>query len=794
MANDFFTLHCPDPTCQHPNPDFATACQRCGATLQRRYLWVVGEGCDRWAIGDTVGSLPGNGTQPRYAVVAPRIVLDTQPALLPDSPLDISLEMEPYLRLSHHRLAVPQIYGVLSLGTGSDKQELLLLERAPLQTDGVTSAMVNAPVPLPRLVDQWTENTALRQLNWLWQMAMLWTDLIEEHVATTLLRPEHLRVEGDIVRLLELTLDRRTMPTLADLGGLWQQWLPTTHADIQDFLTELCQQLTTRQVSEATALVQVLDAALHQIGRLPTRQIDLATQTDQGPTRKRNEDACQPPTGTVWSLTNPGIDQTPLPLVIVCDGIGGHEGGNVASGLAIATVQTYLQTALHNALPPASVIIDRMEQAVLAANDEIAQRNDQEKRHERQRMGTTLVMALLQHHEVYVTHVGDSRAYRITRSNCHQVTLDDDLASREARLGYALYRHALQKPASGALIQALGMGGSTLLHPSTSRFVLDEDCLFLLCSDGLSDRDLIDRIWQTDLLPVLDGTLDVAVAAQRLVAIANSQNGHDNVTVGLIHCQVGPPASTHAPVPADLISTTLDQSLPSPAPPTRPPAAADPPSPQVATQVISPPTATKVIPLPKSSRRPLLSFLGVLGLWAIGCGLAYLLLPNVRLWADTLRGTPLPSDVSPAPDISPTPPISIPESPASPTALPLDRLIQVNRATLDAAGKSLPINLLPQPTTPTAVIPQVLPVGTVLQISSRQTIPQRGAWLKIKVCTVPDEVPAQANVPSPGSSGWVAEAEIVPLVNPTPTVTPTQAGSCGPAASPTVPLIPPPTP
>ncbi len=792
MANDFFTLHCSNPTCQSPNSDFADACQRCGTPLQRRYLWVVGEGGDRWAIGDTVGSLAGNAAQPRYGVVAPRIVLDLQPALLPDSPLDISPAMEPYLRLSHHRLAIPQIYGILPLGIGSDKQELLLLERAPLQTDEATGALVLPPLPFPRLVDRWAESPALRQLNWLWQMAELWIDLVDENVATTLLVPDHLRVEGDIVRLLELTLDRRTVPTLADLGQLWQQWLPTTHADLQDFLTELCQQLTTRQLSEAPALVQVLDAALHRIGQLPTRQLGLATQTDQGPTRKRNEDACHPPTGTVWSLTNPGIDQTPLPLVVVCDGIGGHEGGNVASGLAIATVQSYLQTALQDKLPPPAVaIIDRMEQAVLAANDEIAQRNDQEKRHERQRMGTTLVMALLQHHEVYLTHVGDSRAYRITRSNCHQVTLDDDLASREARLGYALYRHALQKPASGALIQALGMGGSTLLHPSTSRFVLDEDCLFLLCSDGLSDRDLIDRIWQTDLLPVLDGTLDVAVAAQRLVAIANSQNGHDNVTVGLIHCQVGPPAAAHAPVPADLVSTALDQSLSSPAPPTRPPVAADPPSTTVATTQVATKVATKVIPLPKSSRQPLLGVLGVLGLWAIGCGLAYLLLPDVRLWADTLRGTPLPSPS----ESSPTPPLSVPDLPASPTAaLPLDRLIQVNRATLDAAGKSLPISLVPQPTTPTAVIPHVLPVGTVLQISSRQTIPQRGAWLKIKVCAVPDEVPAQANVPPPGSSGWVAEAEIAPLVNPTPTVASTQVGSCTPTAAPSVPLIPPPTP
>ncbi|NJK53346.1 MAG: hypothetical protein HC936_12005 [Leptolyngbyaceae cyanobacterium SU_3_3] len=125
-----------------------------------------------------------------------------------------------------------------------------------------------------------------------------------------------------------------------------------------------------------------------------------------------------------------------------------------------------------------ATLIHGLERATLAANDAISERNDQEQRHERQRMGTTLVMGLAHAHEFYLTHVGDSRAYRITRTGCDQVTLDDDVASREVRLGYALYRDALQQPASGALVQALGMGNSSFLHPTVQRFVVDEDCVF----------------------------------------------------------------------------------------------------------------------------------------------------------------------------------------------------------------------------------------------------------------------------------------------------------------------------
>ena len=78
-------------------------------------------------------------------------------------------------------------------------------------------------------------------------------------------------------------------------------------------------------------------------------------------------------------------------------------------------------------------------------------------------MGTTVVMALPIAPAMYITHVGDSRAYWITRHNCHQITLDDDLASREVRLGYAVYRQALQHSGSGSLVQALGMSTSASL-------------------------------------------------------------------------------------------------------------------------------------------------------------------------------------------------------------------------------------------------------------------------------------------------------------------------------------------
>jgi protein phosphatase len=87
----------------------------------------------------------------------------------------------------------------------------------------------------------------------------------------------------------------------------------------------------------------------------------------------------------------------------------------------------------------------------------------------------------------------------------------------------------------------LGMNSSTALHPNIRRTILDEECIFLLCSDGVSDRDRVEQYWQTEILPVLEGKVDLATACQRTINMANTHNGHDNATVALVHCQVKQP-------------------------------------------------------------------------------------------------------------------------------------------------------------------------------------------------------------------------------------------------------------
>jgi protein phosphatase len=509
----------------------------------------------------------------RFIFKGSQLVLDTQPGQSPPRLTHLPESAQPYLKLFPYRLHVPQLFGIVNLSEQDPTSEILLLEQVPL-TDkdwgqealshpASTQPSVGTALPLTQV---WGMATELRQLNWLWQMAALWQPLQLESVSASLLQPQLLRVEGAILRLLELSSDTTVLgdavePSLVHLGQLWQRWLPTTEPELVPKLEGLCDQMISGEVTSPDVVVLQLEewlaiAADNQtLNHGPVRyQVNIATRTDAGPSRDHNEDTCYPAHGS-------NIVNSPEALTIVCDGVGGHAGGEVAAALAVSALQEHLGKLQEQTLN-SDQLTTELEVAVCTANDLICQLNDGENRQERQRMGTTLVMAQAKQHQMYIAHVGDSRAYWITRNGCYQVTLDDDIASREVRLGYALYREALEHPVSGSLMQALGMSASSNLHPTIQRFIIDEDCVFLLCSDGLSDYDRVEEVWRSEILPILEGKADINTVSQRLIEIANQKNGHDNATVGIVHCQLVPVNQQRSFVPAQVATQpTVKQGL-----------------------------------------------------------------------------------------------------------------------------------------------------------------------------------------------------------------------------------------
>ncbi len=516
------TLLCPNPNCKYPNSETHRFCQQCRTPLVKQYLWVEGQGIENYHVGDLLLN--------RFLVKSSKVLLDTRPEQSIEAQIFDPASVQPYLKLFPYCPHIPQPYCVLYLEEKQSHQEFLLLDQAPI---GKCDLSTEENLELSHRYAQplelaWKDASALRQINWLWQIAQLWQPLAEQEVSSSLLQPNLIRVEGSLVRLLELRQNQEVTPSLAELGQMWQQLLPTANNAIKSAVSWLCLQMVEKQIQRIDQLINILDEFLQQSAIAHKFTFTVAAQTDQGPTRQSNED-------TYYFTDKETFSK--LPLTIVCDGMGGHAGGEVASSVAVEAIAQHLQ-AVNVASENTTSLVIKLHEGIYKANDLINESNNQDHRRDYQRMGTTIVMALACPPKMYIANVGDSRAYLINRSGCYQVTTDDNMGCRLVRLGMSFYRDSFSHSNSAQLIQALGVSSSKVLHPRIRQFVIDEDCIFLLCSDGLSDNNRVEEYWETEILPVLAGEIDLTVASRRLIDLANHRNGHDNVTVSLVYCQV----------------------------------------------------------------------------------------------------------------------------------------------------------------------------------------------------------------------------------------------------------------
>lgn len=543
-------IQCPNPDCRHLNPSQEQQCAQCHTPLAHRYLWAADPIAARVPDGKTVAS--------RYRVISPRLWLDTQPALAASAPSPLPDGALPYLHLDAHRLHLPQLDSFYVHKNGVPT--IPLLTNIPVDAAGQL---------FPTLKESWTSGSAVRQVYWLWQILELWQPLQAQGVAQSLLHSDNLRIEGWRVRLLELLPDTQAL-SLSDLAAAWLTWIEESHPAVVDPLRDLCQQMqaaaeladpTDQPESQLAEISRRLNRLLlEQAAQLPLN-VQLAGGTTTGPQRAHNEDACYP------DAAQPSDQDSLLPYVgIVCDGIGGHEGGEVASQLALRSLQVPLRALLteliieSEPLEPA-IVEQQLLGIVRIVNNLIAEQNDLQKRELRQRMGTTLVLALQlpqqvetpaglrNAHELYLVHVGDSRAYWLTPHYCQCLTVDDDVVGREVRLGRSLYRDALTRTDAAALTQALGTREAEALHPTVQRFILEENGILLLCSDGLSDRNRVEEFWAEQTRQVFNGNQSLEAAVQSWLELANQQNGHDNTSVVLMRCMVSAAPQLFDPLP-----------------------------------------------------------------------------------------------------------------------------------------------------------------------------------------------------------------------------------------------------
>ena len=529
------------------------------------YLWALGPAAQQFMPGSTVGSASAMN---RYQVIAPQVWLDTQPGEPPAHEEEtIHPELLPYQYLHALRLHLPVVYGVCQTPQG----RVVLLENSPLEGSGRL---------LPRLDQSLRQASPLRQLNWIWQTWELWMGLARWGVAASLLVPDNLRVQGSILRLRELyggqgqdaplgtgldlpqvryMTNATVLPGVQDLEQLWRGWIPALASHLQVPLADICQDLAQGPAFSKSAVTKLNQLLLRETARSPLKLV-VTGQSDPGQSQTHNEDRCFPlPSDlTEAALVNHG-DLIPH-VVIICDGMGGHEGGEVASQLALRSmklqIQALFQDLQHQSegviLPP-SVIMEQLAASVRVVNNLITAQNDLQHRSDRQRMATTLAMVVhiqqalsqqknqtIYSHEIYVVHLGDSRVYWMTQNTCHGLTVDDDVAAREVRMGRSFYRVALAREDAAALTQALGTRTGEALHVHIQRLIVDEDGVFFLCSDGLSDRGWVDRYWNGSITALLSEMQTMEDIAQEWVDLGNQKNGQDNISVGLMKCRISP--------------------------------------------------------------------------------------------------------------------------------------------------------------------------------------------------------------------------------------------------------------
>lgn len=272
------------------------------------------------------------------------------------------------------------------------------------------------------------------------------------------------------------------------------------------------------QENEITAKLdtgELADAWAEKKGRKPKFYLDIrfGARTDLGRIRENNEDK--------FEFFEP--EETELLAVKGCfyavaDGMGGHASGQVASELALKTIiKTYyadpeedIPTSLGGAIQAANLFIYDTAQAIPDRNG----------------MGTTCTSVVLHDDEMFIGHVGDSRAYLIRDGEFRQVSEDHSWVAEQVKRGALTEEEAELSPFRNVITRSLGSAPE--VEPDIYREPVQTGDVLVLCSDGLSGYVKADEIKE------LVTMWSPSVAAMKLIDRANEHGGGDNITVVVV--------------------------------------------------------------------------------------------------------------------------------------------------------------------------------------------------------------------------------------------------------------------
>jgi protein phosphatase len=244
-----------------------------------------------------------------------------------------------------------------------------------------------------------------------------------------------------------------------------------------------------------------------------------AARTDVGMKREHNEDSF---------LVNEDLG-----LFVVCDGMGGHAGGETASRLAVQTIEKELISAKLRTDDPFSVQVPLAESPLAGALREAVEGacaavfRSSRANPELAGMGTTCITLLVHGDHALLGHVGDSRAYLVRDGEVFQLSEDHSLVNEQVRAGLLTEEEARHSRLKNIITRSVGFEEDVLVDVLGVETRAGDR--FLLCSDGLSN------LVETDEIRDALAQDDLAQVPELLIQLANSRGGDDNITVVAVH-------------------------------------------------------------------------------------------------------------------------------------------------------------------------------------------------------------------------------------------------------------------
>jgi protein phosphatase len=247
--------------------------------------------------------------------------------------------------------------------------------------------------------------------------------------------------------------------------------------------------------------------------------LEIVSQTNPGMVRSHNEDS------VAFDL--------PSGLVVLADGMGGYNAGEVASGIAVSVVATEIKHLLETVKPEETDAFSGEDEGVVLLRDNVQKANSSifhaaESQPQYSGMGTTIVAALFYDDRVAVAHVGDSRMYRLRGEVFETITRDHSLLQEQIDSGIISKEDARTSKNKNLVTRAVGIDDDVDVELHVHDLQVGD--IYLLCSDGLNDMVEDEEIGAT--VQMLKANL--TLAASQLIQMANDNGGRDNVSVILV--------------------------------------------------------------------------------------------------------------------------------------------------------------------------------------------------------------------------------------------------------------------